>query len=193
MKYNFIKIFIIFFLISIIFSKYLLSGTEKKGTIFTINDVFIDITSTSTSKAKEIALLTAQEKGFNNLMKKMLLETEYQKIKDIEAERIQEFVEAIEIQNEKTAPERYIGNLTIIFNENKILNFFNKNNIKFTSVKSKPLLILPIYKFAGVTYLWEKKNIWRNIWIKNANYQGLIPIKSSEGKISFALAGLKID
>tara|TARA_B100000029_G_scaffold516355_1_gene629039 strand:- start:3331 stop:4431 length:1101 start_codon:yes stop_codon:yes gene_type:complete len=184
MKYNFIKIFIAFFFISFIFPKYLLSDTEKKIGIFTVNNVFVDISSSSTSKAKEIALLTAQENGFNNLMKKMLLDSEYEKIKDIKVEKIQEFVEAIEIQSEKTPPERYIGNLTIIFNESKILNFFNRNDIKFTSIKSKPLLILPIYKFAGVTYLWEKKNIWRNIWIKNANYEGLIPIKSSEGKFT---------
>ena len=29
-----------------------------------------------------------------------------------------------------------------------------------------------------------KKNIWRNVWIKNSNNDGLIPIKSSEGKFS---------
>ena len=30
----------------------------------------------------------------------------------------------------------------------------------------------------------KKKNIWRNAWITNSNNDGLIPIKSSEGKFS---------
>ena len=117
----------------------------------------MNVESTSSFKAKEIAILEAQEKGFKNLMNKMLLELEYKKIGSIKINTILEFVNAIEIQNEKTPPSKYIGNLTIIFSEEKILRYLNNNNIKFTSLKSKPLLILPIYKFAGVTYLWEKK------------------------------------
>ena len=183
MKYNFIKFFIIFFFIILLNLKVSISETLQNK-IFEVKNILVNIESTSSSKAKEIALLEAQEKGFRNLMNKMLLESEYEKIKSINIEKILEFVNAIEIQSEKTTSRKYIANLTIIFNEDKILRYLNNNNIKYTSLKSKPLLILPIYKFAGVTYLWEEKNIWRNIWIKNSNNDGLIPIKSSEGKFS---------
>ena len=183
MKYNFIKFFIVFFFIIFLNSKVSISETSQDK-IFKVKNISVDVESTSSFKAKEIALLEAQEKGFKNLMNKMLLELEYKKIGSIKINKILEFVNAIEIQSEKTTSNRYIGNLTIIFSENKILRYLNNNNIKFTSLKSKPLLILPIYKFAGVTYLWEKKNIWRNVWIKNSNNDGLIPIKSSEGKFS---------
>ena len=183
MKYNFIKFFIIFFFIICFKSNILISETSQNK-IFEVKNILVEIESTSSSKAKKIALLEAQEKGFKNLMNKMLLESEYEKTKSTTIEKILEFVDAIEIQNEKTPPSKYIGNLTIIFSEEKILRYLNNNNIKFTSLKSKPLLILPIYKYAGVTYLWEKKNIWRNVWIKNSNNDGLIPIKSSDGKFT---------
>ena len=176
MKYNFIKFFIIFFFIVFLNLKVSISGTSQDK-IFEVKNISVSAESTSSSKAKEIAILKAQEKGFKNLMNKMLLESEYEKIENIKIDKILEFVNAIEIQNEKTTSSKYIGNLTIIFSENKILRYLNNNDIKFTSLKSKPLLILPIYKFGGVTYLWEKKNIWRNIWIKNSNNDGLIPIK----------------
>ena len=183
MKYNFIKFFIIFFFIFFLKSNILISGTSQ-GKIFKVKNILVEIESTTSTNAKEIALLEAQEKGFRNLMNKMLLPSEYEKIQSVNIEKILEFVDAIEIQNEKTAPNKYIGNLTVSFNEEKILRYLNKNDIKFTSLKSKPLLILPIYKFAGVTYLWEKKNIWRNVWLKKINIDGLIPIQSSEGKFS---------
>ena len=183
MKYNFIKFFIIFFLIVFINPNILISATSEDK-IFEVKNISVEIESTSSSKAREIALLEAQEKGFKNLMKKMLLESEYEKIETINIEKILEFVDAIEIQNEKTTASKYLGSLTVIFNEEKVLRYLNRNEIKFTSLKSKPLLILPIYKFAGVTYLWEKKNIWRNVWVKNSNDQGLIPIKSSDGKFT---------
>jgi len=183
MKYNFIKFFIIFFFIILLNLKVSISETFQDK-IFEVRNISVNIESTSSSKAKEIALLEAQEKGFRNLMNTMLLESEYEKIESINIEKILEFVNAIEIQSEKTTSRKYIGDLTIIFSEDKILRYLNNNNIKYTSLKSKPLLILPIYKFAGVTYLWEEKNIWRNIWVKNSNNDGLIPIKSSEGKFS---------
>ena len=183
MKYNFIKFFIIFFLIIFINLNISISETSEDK-IFKVKNISVSAESASSAKAREIAILKAQEKGFKNLMNKMLLETEYEKIKDIKIDKILEFVNAIEVESEKTTSSKYIGNLTIIFNENKILRYLNRNNIKFTSLKSKPLLILPIYKFGGVTYLWEKKNIWRNEWTDNSNNDGLIPIKSSEGKFS---------
>jgi len=183
MKYNFIKFFIIFFFIVLLNLKVSISETSQDK-IFEVKNISVNIESTSLSKAKEIALLKAQEKGFKNLMNTMLLESEYEKIESINIKKILEFVNAIEIQSEKTTSSEYIGNLTIIFSQDKILRYLNNNNIKFTSLKSKPLLILPIYKFGGVTYLWEDKNIWRNIWIENSNNDGLIPIKSSEGKFS---------
>ena len=159
MKYNFIKFFIIFFLIVFINPNILISATSEDK-IFEVKNISVEIESTSSSKAREIALLEAQEKGFKNLMKKMLLESEYEKIETINIEKILEFVDAIEIQNEKTTASKYLGSLTVMFNEEKVLRYLNRNEIKFTSLKSKPLLILPIYKFGGVTYLWEKKNIW---------------------------------
>ncbi|PPR32766.1 MAG: hypothetical protein CFH27_01058 [Alphaproteobacteria bacterium MarineAlpha6_Bin5] len=183
MKYNHIKFFIFFFFITFFNLKILFSETTEDK-IFEVKNISVEAESTSSTKAKEIALLQAQEKGFKNLMNKMLLKSEYEKIEDTSIDKILEFVDAIKIQNEKTPSTKYIGKLTIIFNEEKILSYLNSNNIKFTSLRSKPLLILPIYKFAGVTYLWEKKNIWRNIWVDDSSNEGLIPIKSSEGKFT---------
>ena len=180
---NFIKFFITFFFIIFFYSKNLLCEVNEYK-VFEIKNISVDVESTSSSKAKEIALLEAQEKGFKNLMNKILLKSEFEKIDTITIDKISDFVDAIEVQNEKTALNRYIGNLTIIFNENRVLKYLNLNDIKYTSLKSKPLLILPLYQFAGATYLWEKKNIWRNIWIEKTNDDGLIPIKSSEGKFT---------
>ena len=183
MKYKFIKFFSIIFFIFILNYNVLVSETSENK-IFKVDNIYVEIESTSSSKAREIALLEAQEKGFKSLMKKILLEPEYKKIEMINMDKILEFVDAIEIQNEKTSPSKYIGNISIIFSEEKILKYLNRNNVRFTSLKSKPLLILPIYKYAGVTYLWENQNIWRNIWTKGEAKDGLIPIKSSEGKFT---------
>ena len=82
MKYNFIKFFIIVFFIIFLNLKVSMSGTSQDK-IFEVKNISVSAESTSSSKAKEIAILKAQEKGFKNLMNKMLLESEYEKIENI--------------------------------------------------------------------------------------------------------------
>ena len=101
MKYNFIKTFIIFFFIIFLNINDLISETSDDK-LFEVKNISVYIESTSSSKAKEIALLKAQEKGFKSLMNKMLLESEYEKIESITIKKILEFVNAIEIQNENS-------------------------------------------------------------------------------------------
>ena len=87
MKYNFIKFFIIFFFIIFLNSKVSISETSQDK-IFKVKNISVNVESTSSFKAKEIAILEAQEKGFKNLMNKMLLESEYKKIGSIKINKI---------------------------------------------------------------------------------------------------------
>ena len=87
MKYNFIKFFIVFFFIIFLNSKVSISETSQDK-IFEVKNISVNVESTSSFKAKEIAILEAQEKGFKNLMNKMLLELEYKKIGSIKINTI---------------------------------------------------------------------------------------------------------
>lgn len=184
MKYRHAKFFAIFF-IFLFFKQNLAFADLVKDEVFTVKNILVDVSSVSSVKAKEIALLEAQEQGFNILMKKILLKGEYAKIlNNIDTEQILEFVQEIEIESEKTSSLSYIGSILVKFKKDTILNFLKKNKIKFSITKSKPLLILPIFKFGGVTYLWDDKNIWKDLWSETSNDAGLIPIKASAGKFS---------
>ena len=66
MKYKFIKFLIIFFLIIFIDPNIIISETSEDK-IFQVKNISVEIESTSSSKAREIALLEAHEKGFKNL------------------------------------------------------------------------------------------------------------------------------
>ena len=185
MKYRHTRFFAIFLFFLLFFKQNSLFADLVNDEVFTVKNILVNISSTSSVKAKEIALLEAQEKGFDILMNKILLKNEYEKIlENLETEKILEFVQEIEIESEKTTSVSYIGSIIVKFKKDKILIFLKKSNIRFSITKSKPLLILPIYKFGGVTYLWDDKNIWKDLWSETANDTGLIPIKASEGRFS---------
>ena len=182
MKYSFIKIFIILF-IFLFYKNNIVFADIAKNQVFIIKNILVDTTSSSSSLAKEIALKDAQEEAFASLMRKILLKGEYDKVVTIMKDKnVVSFVEEIEVDNEKTTAERYIGSISVKFKEKEILSFLKKNKIKFSITRSKPLLILPVYSYGGATYLWDDKNIWGELWADNKSNAGLIPIKSSDGK-----------
>lgn len=182
MKYSDLKFFVIFFIFLFCsHSIYAVNTIEDK--VFTIRNISVDISSDTSEQARDIALQEAQIKGFNKLMKKMLLKGEYDKISSFDVDKILQLVEEIEIENEKTTANRYIGKIVVKFKRNLVLRFLKSNNIKFSITKSKPLLILPIYKYGGITYLWDDKNIWKDLWNTSDDDGTLIPIRPSGGKL----------
>ena len=82
MKYNFIKFFIIFFFIIFLNSKVSISETSQDK-IFKVKNISVNVESTSSFKAKEIAILEAQEKGFKNLMNKVVKNGKAHKVNSI--------------------------------------------------------------------------------------------------------------
>tara|TARA_B100001013_G_scaffold337144_1_gene257009 strand:- start:1143 stop:2240 length:1098 start_codon:yes stop_codon:yes gene_type:complete len=181
MKYSDLKFFLFFF-ISLFLMHKIIFAEIIEDQVFTIRNISVDVKSASSSKAREIALQEAQIKGFSVLMQKMLLKGEYEKISYIKKNKIMELVQEIEIENEKTSSVRYIGTISVKFKSNLILRLLKSNNIKFSITKSKPLLILPIYKYGGITYLWDDKNVWKDLWNIKDEQGSLIPIRATEGK-----------
>ena len=182
MKYSYLKFFVIFF-IFLFCSHSIHAVSTIEDQVFTIRNISVDIYSNTSEQARDIALEEAQIKGFNKLMNKMLLKGEYDKIANFDEDKILELVEEIEVEDEKTTANRYIGKIVVKFKRNLVLRFLKSNNIKFSITKSKPLLILPIYKYGGITYLWDDKNIWKDLWNTSDDDGTLIPIRPSEGKL----------
>jgi len=181
MKYSYLKFFVIFFIF--LFCPHSIHAVNTiEDQVFTIRNISVDIYSNTSEQARDIALEEAQIKGFNKLMNKMLLKGEYDKIANFDEDKILELVEEIEVEDEKTTANRYIGKIVVKFKRNLVLRFLKSNNIKFSITKSKPLLILPIYKYGGITYLWDDKNIWKDLWNTSDDDGTLIPIRPSGGK-----------
>ena len=181
MKYSDAKFFIILF-IFLFFKNNIVFADSIEDQVFTIRNIKVNVSSTSSVAAKEIALQEAQEQGFQILMEKILLKGEYEKVFNLENIKVTDLAQEIEIESEKTTSVRYIGSIAVKFKKNLVLRILKANNIRFSITKSKPFLILPIYKHGGVTYLWDKENVWKDLWMKDSNDGSLIPIKASEGQ-----------
>ena len=130
--------------------------------IYSFVDVHIEKEAVNSFKAKELAINEIIKEKFQVLYKNLSVNKEKNelKIKNIDYEI---FLKNLVIKNEIVTEKKYIADLELYFNKDKIINFYKQNNILFSDTLSPNILILSGYNFDGSDILWEKNN-WNFLW-----------------------------
>ena len=81
---------------------------------------------------------------------------------------VNQLVKNIIIEDEIITNEKYIANIKVNFDKEKIINFLINNKINFTDLKSDPFLVIIYYNVNFINIGLEKINIFYNSFIKNA-------------------------
>jgi len=176
----------------LIFIGLISSSSFAEDEIFKINNVSVDITDTNSLNAKNNAIIEAKKTAFNLLLERvsMLNDSDILSL-DISVEDISSIISDFDISNEKFSDVRYKGTFNFNFNPTKTSDFFKEKEISFTSIKSRPVLIIPIW--VGDDYnrysdsnilLWEDNNLWKTAWSQFPNDSFLVPTKLPLGDIT---------
>lgn len=144
--------------------------------IFAVQGVDVDVTSTDAATAKNQALMDVQVKAFFELVARLgtpeLVAQLQQKLKP---EDIAPFLRSLSIEQETSAPGRYIGRFTVRFLPDKTQKFFEGYGIRVPTQQADPILILPVFRGPDANKLWED-NPWRRAWIDLKGEQGIVPL-----------------
>jgi len=141
----------------------------KTGNVFSNNNIFnvnnIELVKNSKSSNDELANL-AIKKGFEKLIKKVLLEEDIKKLSEFKFSQMKELVMYYQVLNkvtENNGVEKI--NFNIFFDKNKIHNLFYKKNISYSEIINKELYLLPILKKNGQIYIFNNNFFYDN-WNK---------------------------
>ena len=144
--------------------------------IFAVQGVDVDVTSTDAASAKNQALMDVQVKAFYELVTRLgspeLAADLQQKFKP---EDIAPYLRSLSIEQETSAPGRYIGRFTVRFLPKKMQKLFGDYGIRVPTQQADPILVVPVFRTADGNKLWED-NPWRQAWIDLKGEQGIVPI-----------------
>ncbi len=160
------------------------SAVRAEDPLFTVSGVRVDVTAESAVKARTEAFEKAQQDAFKMLAERLLPEEDAKAFEPPASTTISPMVRDFEITGEQLSRVQYIGTYTFRFKENAIRNFFADKNVSFTSVRSKPVLILPFYQVGTKTTLWGEGNPWLAAWGRTDTRQGLVPVQIPIGDIA---------
>lgn len=143
--------------------------------IFAVQGVAADVTAKDASAAKDQALMDVQVKAFMQLMERLGSPEIAANFNDWTLDNVAPYLRSLSIEEERSAPGRYIGKFTVRFMPDKTQALLSKYGVIVPSMQAKPVIVLPVWKAPGGPQLWED-NPWRNAWLAFGAEQAMVPL-----------------
>lgn len=148
----------------------LLPAQAVENDQYSVKGISVDTTAASTPQAQTKAIGIGQRRAFYTLLRKLIPAAYHMDIPILPDEDITPLVAGIQVANERTAPQRYLADLTFEFKRQEIRNILRNAGLPFSEAVGKPLLVLPIFNDGERKILWEEPNPWRAAWVDVIDY-----------------------
>jgi hypothetical protein len=152
--------------------------------VFTVANVHVDESAAAAADARTVALSRGERRAFDELMRRLTVRSDRDRLPRPSAETVSGLVQDIAIANEKNSRVRYIADITYRFKPQAIRALMRSNQLPYAETRSKPVLVLPLYESAGTLALWEDPNPWRKVWAAAPERTGLVPLRLPAADLS---------
>lgn len=149
-------------------------GPVETG-MFSVTGVEVDVTDTDAASARTRAIIEAQVKAFYILATRLGSQAAAQRLAGLDARDIGRMLRSLSIEEERSAPGRYIGKLTVRFLPGKIRELFGRYGIEVVEDQAPPVVVLPLWQGPNGPVVWED-NLWRKAWLDLKAEQSVVPI-----------------
>lgn len=164
---------ILIFLLFILFF-FTNSSIFAEKSIYSFKNIHIENEDYESLKAKNDIIKETIKDNFNYLLHNLTIQkNDYEFI--IKNFNSNDYLKNIVIQKEIVTEKKYIADIDIFFDEEKIINLYKKNKIVFSDTISPNFLLVSGYNFDGSNILWEK-NSWNKNWNSLTNFNNQINI-----------------
>ncbi len=171
------KFYKLFFILMVFFKT---GNVLSDSNIFDVNNIEVEKIDKASN---EVLANQAIKKGFKELISRILLREDTQKLNDLKLSEIKELVTYYQVSNKEnkiSTKEKTIFNIS--FDKNKIHALFFKKNIAYSDIGNKEIFILPILKKNNQIYTYNQ-NFFYNNWNKVYDtklIEFILPLESIE-------------
>ena len=168
-------------LLIIILVVFLKTGNVLSNTnIFDVNNIEIEKKGKITNEA---LANQAIQKGFIELIDKILLKEDSKKLKELKYAEIKELVTYYQVSNKIDEMNNVKKiNFNISFDKDKIHNLFYKKGVSYSEILNKELYVLPILKKNNQIFIYNQNyfyNMWNKIY-ETELIEFILPIENIE-------------
>ncbi len=150
--------------------------TTSRDEIFVVRDIYVDATADTTALAREQAFADGRAVAFSQLVSRLAVDSSQLDEDTLTDEDITSLLQAFEVNDERTTTGRYIASLTFAFDPGAVRRLLQSRLVDFTETVSKPVLVIPIFRSAQGTRLWDSPNPWMDAWLDFFDTERLVPV-----------------
>lgn len=129
--------------------------------IYTVRNIAVDEKADSASAAREIALRAGRRMAFSRLTRRIVAPQDISRIGFQADEALTDLIADFEVASEKTRGQRYLAQLTMRFDPEKVRALMRRGGIRHSETSAPAVLVLPVYDGPEGRLLWEA-NGWRD-------------------------------
>ena len=137
--------------------------------------------------ARRDAALNAASTALDRLFGRLTSARDHEFLPPVPAERARSMVRGIEVVRAKRRPSgkgrSFDGALSYLFRPKAVGAFLRNEGIAWSSRRSDPVLVLPVWRGEGGGILWDDPNPWRDAWAATEREPGLVPVLLPEGSL----------
>jgi hypothetical protein len=152
--------------------------------VYTVAGVSVDQTAETAAVAREQAIAAGHRLAFDRLLARIVPAAQRNPLAVLAQRDIVPLVLSFEIEAEKRSSVRYLGTLSFRFRRADVRRFLQDHGVNFAETRSKPILLLPVYGFAGARLLWDDPNPWLAAWNAVPPSDGLVPVRLPAGDLA---------
>ena len=181
-KFYFFKSFAKSIKIILLLLSFLFTATYSYSDAYRVENVIIQESFQNTKNFRQNLINKGIISSFQILSKRILLESQFWKIKNIDSKLAKEMTRTVSLQGERKIDNNYEINLSVVYDKNKVKNFFNSRNITYTETISQPIMLFPIIKENDTITIWEN-NFFSENWDKSKYPNYFVSFLVPEGDI----------
>lgn len=181
-KLYFIKSFAKSIKIFLLLLFFLFTATYSYSDAYRVENVIIQESFQNTKNFRQNLINKGIISSFQTLSKRILLESQFWKIKNIDSKLAKEMTRTVSLHGEQKIDNNYEINLSVVYDKNKVKNFFNSRNITYTETVSQPIMLFPIIKENDTITIWEN-NFFSENWDKSKYPNYFVSFLIPEGDI----------
>tara|TARA_B100000965_G_scaffold381033_1_gene378116 strand:- start:1068 stop:2111 length:1044 start_codon:yes stop_codon:yes gene_type:complete len=167
----------IFYILIILFKT---GNVLSNNNIFNVNNIKID---GKIYKNKEKVINQAFKKGYKELINRLLLEKDYQKLSTINLGQIKKLISYYQIVNPDSEEEsKNKTEFNISFDKDNMYEFFYQNKILYSDIINTEIVLLPLFISDKEYFLYTKNYFYEN-WNNDTSdnlIQYTLPVESIE-------------
>ncbi len=155
--------------------------------VFWVRDVPAKGKGKSAGAARRDAALNAAPAALDRLLRRLTSARDHEFLPPVPPEPARAMVRGLEVvgaKRRKTKGGRsFDGALSYLFRPGTVGAFLKSEGIAWSSRRSDPVLVLPVWRDESGAILWDDPNPWRDAWLSAEREPGLVPVVLPEGNL----------